>query len=246
MLYDIAGSTAGDVAFASSEIQEEDVPSGGKPFFYSITRNRPLEFKLIFGANMYRVDVGEYLTKSDLARITKWLCRSEYKKLTIEQDDMREFFYRCVITDLTPVSVGGVAWALSATVRCDAPYAYRSRRMYRIDSSVGHGATKIEALHGHSDYYWPIMTVAPMEDGTIEITNITDEGRTLRLTDLSADVGIITIDNEKGIISSSNGANIYPCFNFSFLRLLQGDNLLKVTGACKVKIFCEYPAFIGA
>lgn len=246
MLYEIASSSDGDTTFATAEIEEESVPSQSKPFFYTATRNKPLEFKLTFGVDMDRMDDGEYLTKPNLSALAKWLCRDEYKTLTIDQEDMADFYYRCIITDLSPTSVNGVAWALTASVRCDAGYAYRTKQTYAIDASSGSGTIVIDALHDNSRYYHPIMTITPSDGGTIIVKNEADDGRMFKLIDLPANVENIVIDNNKGLITSSNGKNIYPYCNFRFLRLLQGNNPIAVTGVCEVEIACEYPAFIGA
>lgn len=246
MLYDIGSSSQTDTAFATAEIQEEALPSQNKPFFYTVARNQPLEFNLTFGVNMERIDRGKPLTKSEISSIAKWLCRDEHRILTIEQADMEDFFYRCVITELSPTSANGVAWALTATVRCDAAYAYRTKQVYNIDASSGEGSLTINALHDNGIYYWPIVSIVPSGGGTISIQNETDNGREFRLSDLPDGVGTIVIDASRGIITSSTGVNIYPLCNFRFLRLLQGDNQIAVDGACEVEIVCEYPALIGA
>lgn len=246
MLYDIGSASSSESAFATAEIQEESIPSQGKPFFYAVTREKPLEFTLTFGPNMDRVDNGEHLAKPELSSIFKWLCKDNYKRLIIHQEDMADFFYQCIITELSPTSINGVAWALTAAVRCDAAYAYRVKRTYTIDASSGSGTITIDALHDNPRYYWPLMIITPSKGGTILVKNKTDDGRMFELTDLPANVGSVTIDNDKGLITSSGGKNIYPYCNFGFLRLLQGRNTIAVTGASKVEISCEYPAFIGA
>lgn len=246
MLYDLASVSSSDTAFATAKIEEEKVSSQSKPFFYTATRNEPLEFNLTFGVDMDRMDDGEPLTKPSLSEIARWLCRDEYKVLTIDQEDMADFFYRCIITELSPASVNGVAWALTAAVRCDAGYAYRTEQAYTIDASSGSGTITIDALHDNARYYWPVMTITPSTGGTVTVKNDADDGRMFQLTDLPSSAGSIVIDGAKGMIASSGGKNIYPYCNFRFLRLLQGNNPIAVTGACKVEIACEYPAFIGA
>lgn len=246
MLYDIASVSDSDASFATAEIQEETLPSQSKPFFYTATRNKPLEFNLTFGVNMDRIDDNEPLTKAEISSIARWLCRDEYKVLTIEQADMSEFFYRCIITELSPTSVNGAAWALSASVRCDAPHAYRLKQIYNINASSGSGNLTIHALHDNGRYYSPVITIIPSEAGTISVKNEADDGRVFKLDNLPSDIGKIEIDCAKGLITSTNEKNIYPYCNFRFLRLLQGNNTIAVTGACEVEIACEYPAFIGA
>lgn len=247
MLYDIGGRSDPETTIGTAEIEEAEMPSQSRPFFYGVKRNKPLEFTLTFGADMDRMDSGEYLDKPDVASIANWLCRDDYKKLMIDQEDMAGLFYRCIITELTPVSIDGVAWAFTASVRCDAPYAYRTAQTYSAD--VAAGATSsltIVAQHDVDKYYRPAMTITPSGSGTISVTNGADDGRSFVLSDLPEGTSAIRIDNDKALITTVGGQNIYPYCNFRFLRLLRGDNTLMISGGCHIEIVCEYPAYVGA
>lgn len=247
MLYDIGGRSDSEAAIGTAEIEEAEVPSQSKPFFYGVKRNKPLEFTLTFGADMERMDSGEYLDKPDIGSIVSWLCRDDYKKLTIDQTDMAGLFYRCIITELTPVSINGVAWAFTAAVRCDAPYAYRTAQTYSADVTAGTTTSlTIAAQHDVDKYYRPVMTITPSGSGTISVTNGADDGRSFVLSDLPSGISAIRIDNDKALITTSGNQNIYTYCNFRFLRLLRGNNILSISGGCHIEVVCEYPAYVGA
>lgn len=247
MLYDIGGRSDSETAIGTAEIEEAEVPSQSRPFFYGVKRNKPLEFTLTFGADMERMDEGEYIDKPEISTISRWLCRDDYRELTIDQADMAGLFYRCIITELVPISVEGIAWAFTASVRCDAPYAYRTTQTYSANVAAGATASlTIAAQHDVDKYYRPVMTVTPNGSGTISVTNETDDGRSFVLSELPSGLGAIRIDNEKALITSVGGQNIYPYCNFRFLRLLRGDNTLAISGGCHIEIACEYPAYVGA
>lgn len=247
MLYDIGGQNNSETAIGTAEIEETEAPSHSKPFFHRVKRNKPLEFTLTFGADMGRVDARVHLAKPEISSIAHWLCQDRYKKLTIDQADMTGLFYRCIITDLLPISIDGVTWAFTASVRCDAPYAYRVAQIYSADATAEDGATlKIKALHNIDEYYFPVVNIAPTGSGTISLTNTADNSRSFVLTELPAGTGSILADGERGIITASSNKNIYPYCNFRFLRLLRGDNTLSISGGCHIEVICEYPAYIGA
>lgn len=82
--------------------------------------------------------------------------------------------------------------------------------------------------------------------GDIEIVNTSDNNRSFKLTNVPSGISRIYVDNQKGIIKDTvNGVNLYPYFNFNFLRLVRGDNYLNITGNGTVSIICEYPINVG-
>lgn len=81
---------------------------------------------------------------------------------------------------------------------------------------------------------------------SITIQNATDNNRTFAFTQLPDNNSlIIYIDNQNQVITNSMDINMYPCFNMKFLRLVRGDNILKITGDADIKFICEFPVNIG-
>lgn len=83
------------------------------------------------------------------------------------------------------------------------------------------------------------------EDG-ISIQNLSDNNRTFQFKELPGGNSLtIYVDNKNQVITDSMDLNLYPYFNMKFMRLVKGDNLLKITGNAEVKFICEFPVNIG-
>lgn len=82
--------------------------------------------------------------------------------------------------------------------------------------------------------------------GGISIQNLSDNNRTFQFKELPGGNSLtIYVDNKNQVITDSMDLNLYPYFNMKFMRLVKGDNLLKITGNAEVKFICEFPVNIG-
>lgn len=227
------GNKQSNVSFGNkASIVESRSNNRIRPVHHGVNyHGSPLEFKLVFGSD-------KILDRYELEAVSLWLTgRQEYEWLTIDQPDMMHVQFRCLITELTPISHGWLPVAFEATVRCDSPYAYgypfeqtycvkdTQKILFRNDSSV-------------REYWKPHLTILPQTGVTeIRIVNHSDNGREFVLSALPQDGIQIEVDNENGILQENNlGNNLYPGFNLNFLRMVQGDNDLEVIGSCVLKI----------
>ena len=81
---------------------------------------------------------------------------------------------------------------------------------------------------------------------SISIQNLSDNNRTFQFKELPGGNSLtIYVDNKNQVITDSMDLNLYPYFNMKFMRLVKGDNLLKITGNAEVKFICEFPVNIG-
>lgn len=246
MCYDVGGESSGSGEFASVvTIQEETIASKWKPYFYGTTHDgKKLEFSMVFGVSQDRIDSGRYLDRYELNGIASWLTGHDaYKWLTIEQDDMSFVRYNCIITSLSVVEFGKIPWALQATVTCDSPYGYMSPQTFSYEIN-GTANIQIENESCLNRYYMPIMDIY-MNGGDFVIKNISDGGRRTAFTSVPASVSHIKVDNDNLVITNDQDINLYPNFNFTFLRLKKGINALQVTGHGTLEITCEFPINTG-
>lgn len=128
MVYDIGGRGQSDVSFGNkASIVETRTNNRIQPIYFGTNyHSKPLEFKLVFGAE-------RELDRYELEDIAYWLTgRKEYKWLSIGQQDMEQLQFRCMVTELTPISHGWLPVAFQATIQCDCPYAYS----YPFESST--------------------------------------------------------------------------------------------------------------
>ena len=226
MVYDIGGVGQRDVSFGNrAEIVETRTSGRIRPIHFGVKYHEdPLEFQLVFGAE-------QALDRYELERVSYWLTgHQDYKWLSIGQPDLEKLQFRCMVTELTPISHGWLPVAFQATIRCDCPYAYSFpfRNQYTIS-----GETGILLRNDSSVREWirPELTFVPAA-GTSELVlvNADDGDRQFRLSGIPESV-TVTVDNDTGIITTApTEHNLYGGFDLQFFRLVSGDNHIKATG----------------
>lgn len=245
MIYDFGSSSQSDGYFASGvSIIEESISKKYKPLFYGTKFENKLEFELVFGVNQERINYGEYLTRQELESIASWLTgHKEYLWFEINQEDLSDIRYKCVVSSLDILDEGGYPWALRAKFVCDGPYAYH----YPVELEYAISGSKtieLDNISGHNGYYSPILEIE-FSGGDFTIINKSDNNREFSLSGVPSSITNIYVDNDKGILAESGGTNVYQYFNFNFLRLKKGVNTLSVNGTGTLKITCEFPANVG-
>lgn len=227
MIYDFDGKGQSDVAFGNrADIVETRTNNRMHPIHFGVNYHvKPLEFKLVFGAE-------RPLDRYELEDISFWLTgHQQYQWLSIDQPDMENVQFKCLITQLTPLSHGWLPVAFEATILCDCPYAYGFpfEKSYTIN-----GVTNILFRNESSvrEFIKPTLTFIPSA-GTSEliIINHDDGDRTFKIEDLPSSGICVVVDNINGIIQETNyGYNLYNGFNLNFFRLVHGDNNIEVVG----------------
>lgn len=232
MLFDIGGKGQDDVSFGSkAEVVETRTARRVQPLHFGVNYNAsPLQFKLTFGSD-------RALDRIELEDISYWLLgHQEYQWLTIDQPDLEHVQFRCLITELTPVTNGWVPFAFEATVQCDCPYAYSYpfSYTYTVDGSTDIVFCDDSTTH---EYTRPNIHFIPSGGpSTLRITNADDGGRVFEMKDIPADCDIM-VSNASGIITEANHRyNLYKGFNMYFFRTVHGDNHLHIEGSGELTI----------
>lgn len=227
MLYDIGGKGQSDVSFGNkAEIVETRTARRVQPLHFGVNYNKtPLEFKLVFGRD-------RPLDRFEMEDIAYWLTgHQEYQWLTIDQPDLEHVQFRCMVTELSPITNGWTPVAFEATVRCDCPYAYSHpySYTYHVDGSVDILFRDEGSVH---EFSRPNIGFIPaIGPSTLRITNADDGGRVFELKDIPADSDV-SVKNASGIIEEANhGYNLYKGFNMYFFRTVHGDNRLHIDGS---------------
>ena len=110
---------------SAGKILSDRIPNHNASFFYTLEFDSVAEFTLVFGANPKSYDERDPLDRWELEQIASWLTgHKNYKWLVIDQDDMHSFRYRCIISELEVIALGGEQWAYQCRVTCDSPYGY--------------------------------------------------------------------------------------------------------------------------
>lgn len=247
MIYNFGAQGQDDVDLSVGEIAGDQINGRYDTLLYGLVQNEPLEFSLVFGADPDDIEAGTFLTRERVNTITKWLTGFQtWKVLTIDQPDMADFHYKCMITGLRLITDGSYPWAFSAHVTCDGPFAYRtsSTTTEILNNSVV--TFTIDNTGGLNGYYYPVVTVTGNTGANLTIVNHSDGGRSCMITGMPTSSQDITMDCKNGILSSSAGFNLYQYFNFNFLRLVPGPNSITAAGKGSLSIRCEFPVNIGA
>lgn len=246
MLYNVGQSSDSGTMFASyGSIIEETVAQRWKPYFFGVRHDGKLQFEITFGVNQHRIDRGAYLDRFEMAEIAAWLTgHDHYKWLIIDQEDMKDVQFKCMITNLTATTYGDIPWAFRATVICDSAYAYLPEMIFHY-GTVDERTFVLRSESSLHTPYSPVLRITPMDAGDITIENLSMDDGAFTLTGLPADTGMITVDCDTGVMYCDNGMNLYEICNLNFPRLIRGDNQIRLTGYAIIDIVCRFPINTG-
>ncbi len=246
MVYHFGSNEQDDVSFQNGEIQEDRIPGRYDALTYGLVQNQPLQYTLVFGANMESLDAGASLDRFEVEAVAAWLTGHNKRKwLIINQEDMEPFRYKCFVSELKLITYGDMPWAFSCSVSCDSSFAYTLPDEYTYEVT-DKSQVRLFNRSSYNGYYRPKMEISIYGGGNITIKNLSDNNRTFRFKDLPGGKSLkVYIDNKNQVITSNMDLNLYPYFNMKFMRLVRGDNILEITGNAEVKFICEFPVNIG-
>ena len=244
MVADVGGQAHGDNAFGNqANIVEKRIPGRVAPLHFGVRyHDEPLTFKIIFASE-------HYLDRYQMEEVAEWLTGfEEYQWLTVAQPDLANRQYRCLIRNLTPISVGWYPIAFEADIICDCPYAY------------GPPFKKTVKVEGRSDYRFfnrgsakvmlrPTVSVQLEDGGTdFKLANATTGAETV-LQKLPTGGLLVYLDSENQILRDDRDTyNLYDedRFNFVFPEFAPGENKLTLTGRGTVTITGRFLYNTGA
>ncbi len=216
------------------------------PYFYGRYYETPLEFDFTVGSFSY-IDGGARHA------IESWLLgRAGYKQLRIVQDDIYEIVFNAIFTLSTHLYVGNLNYALTLHARCDRPWGLYYPPTLKKTYLAGGMSDSFSYFNDSSyeGYNKPIITfttdVSASSTNYFSIINTSDSNREFRFDKLNP-IETITVDNDRGIITSDAGLLRMGNFNKNFFRLVQGRNDLVLTGyITDFTIDAIFPKGVGA
>lgn len=246
MVYHFGSNSQDDVNFQNGDIVEDRIPYRYDALTYGLVQNQSLEYTLVFGANMESIDANSSLDRFDVEAVAAWLTGYDTRKwLVISQNDMEPFRYKCIISELKLITYGDMPWAFSCKVSCDSPFAYTLPQEF-VYTVNGESQVRLFNRSSYNGFYRPNMEISIRGGDGILIQNLSDKNRMFQFSELPGGRSlIIYIDNKNQVITNNMDLNLYPCFNMKFMRLVRGDNILKISGQAEVKFICEFPVNIG-
>jgi len=225
---------------SSMEIYEQKIYRRATPYFYGSTPSP----KLSFAFSAYSEDE---LDAGTFELIQKWLFSSRsYKKFQIDQADIQDIYFNCILNNPTINRVGNLIKGFSCDVVCDSPFAWKfpiTNTYTYTESIVDRTENFYNASDDTGDYLYPTLVITMNNlGGSFTITNINDNNRVSSITGLSGDE-VITINSSFQTISSSTGLRRLSNFNKKFLRLVPSLNQLRIQGnVSSVAMTVQYTA----
>ncbi len=226
MLYNFDDKGQSDVPFGNkASIVETRTNNRIQPIHFGVNYHKtPLQFKLVFGSE-------HELDRFEMENISIWLTgHQNYQWLSIHQPDLERVQFRCLITELVPLTYGWLPYAFEATVVCDCPYAYGLpfEKSYTISGSRNILFRNESSVR---EFIKPMLKFVPASGvQTLTIVNHSDGDRTFQIKNIPS-ASIVEINNNSGIIQETRyKRNLYDGFNLNFFRFVRGENNLTVTG----------------
>lgn len=236
---------------AELDIQEEFIPGRIRSLFYGVVEDEPLEFDLSLAAT----DVFDRYKLEEIA--SKLAGKQEYQWLEIDQPDLRDVRFRCILNDFEVIYLAGEPIGLTCTVHCDSPYAWEFPRSFTtVVGEDGIATMKIYNTSSSNRMYEPKMEITvPAGQIDVKIANENDSNRLFRLkseTEVGSESKFI-INNDRRIIDSvgtalTQNAYTYIADNgYKFFRLVKGMNVLNIEAPAgtEITIECEFPKRVG-
>ena len=208
-----------------TDIIEERLSNRFDPIHYGLDINKSKTLEFTIGST-------KYIDRDTVEEILDWLTSHDtYKWLEFDQDDLSDWRYKVIFSNVQMVSVNGLPFAFKCNVTFDSQFAYEYPTTFTYTIEDG----KVKDSKGdlkdyatltnsgkHVGYYFPKMNIE-VADGCKRfcITNETDnKDRSFILNIPSSFVttdgsGIfkVTVDNKNQIMSCNcSDVNIYKQF----------------------------------
>jgi len=217
-------SLGSDVSLLTEKIFRRPVP-----YLYGAEQTPMLQFTLsaFFPGAM---DVG-FFTK-----ISGWLFgQQNYKKLYLCQADMTDVYFNCFLTAPQIVKMGNMITGFTTTVVCDAPWGWKENYVF-TQTGLTYGGDQTVTLFNDSDntfYTKPTATITfDATGGDASIINTSDSNRETEFVGIDGS-DVITLNSDIETISGTSGDTDFlngTKFNYKWLRLVRGHNILTVNG----------------
>lgn len=214
-------------------------PNSDEYEFYGGQFNTVLEwnFSVMKNPCKYTEDEELFFSKYEERQLFKWLQkRDDYYWFRFLDDDSSEEIWYKVTINIIPHQFGGktIGFDLTATANSSYGFSPTITRTAVIDSET---PLILYVDTDSQNYILPVVDI--IGTGTFTITNESDPGRKLKPAKfIDVDVNKkIHMNSEYGIIT---GIPSPDNFNWNFLRLIDGKNIIKTNSDTDIYITFEY------
>lgn len=220
-----------EMLVSSREILEVQIKGNDKPLFQGIS-NSPIEFEMTIAFT-------DRFTDEKVDEIVNWLFTDYYKPLYFSDREDR-IFYCMPIGDSRIIHNGINQGYFTINMRCNSPYTYSPMVASQIYDLTVDGEKIIEIFNDGYGYAYPEISIEKVDDGEISISNMSDGGRVLQISNI-ANLENVYLNCEKKIIESDIiGVYHYDDISGEFPKLTFGRNLIRVNGKCRVQFRYQF------
>ena len=203
------------------------------------------EFPLSFDVEIISAEPISYWSAKE---IKKWLFNSPtYKKLyasrikdkTIEKinGEEKRRYVECVFTNPEAMFYADGLHGWKCTCTLSSGWAFQDEIEITYTDFTENITVPVDSDNG--EYIYPTFTFSA--DATTNpiapiIINTSDDNRTMEVKDIPAQTEVY-VDSAVGTITDNTGASLYPnLVDQKFLRLVNGDNVLQISGISELTI----------
>lgn len=197
---------------------------------------------LIFNITIAKVD-GTFFDANEEEAVKKWLCKNSWNYLKIEQDDLADKSFCCIINNPQKVKIGKKTGGISFTVTCNSNIAWgeKNKRSYHSTSTLTFNFNYKEKFD--KELLSPVFTIHSKANGTISIKNNTTN-KILTVNGCTNGETMI-FDSESETFESSTGRALISSWNKTFINMIDGNNSITLTGNFSLTIEYRLPVRIG-
>lgn len=158
-----------------------------------------------------------YITNEEVAELTRWLVRKQYKWFRfINEDDDDEVWYK-VQNQISKEYAGEGIMGIVLTITANAPYGF-TREITKTLNTEEEENLDVVVHTDEEGYIYPTCVVTCTTAGTLTITNTT-EGRTTEIKNCAEGEIIMLVGGDTQQISSTVNHDFTKDFNYVFPRL---------------------------
>lgn len=221
-------------AGAQTEFITEGNYDGSKWYSTSNKYNESLSYTIQIIKNPC---IGEYLTKDETRAILKWLVSpSDYKPFKIDDDFFYGENFRVKFTNPKYKVVGNLVRGLELMLNFDRPFSLSDDIVIKhLINNTGNIILYNNSDESEKSLYPKCVTINVIKDGTIILHNQRDDVHVFTEFKDCVSGEVIQLNCEERRIRSTNSSiPIMERFNKNWVRLLEGKNLITITGSCEI------------
>lgn len=230
------------------EIKKDVIPSKKTFQLYESNITEPTTFNLIF---MHCNCDSEYIELDEQYAIMDWLIfENEYKWLQINTEGYENILFRAKFYNPQIKTIGSKVFAMTFTCMLDGGHAYSEEIIKKHNVTPDNNTFTIcNNSSFKSMYIYPTVQIVVGENtDTIEIENLSEpnsDRHKFIINNLQEGDHIFVDGENKIMYKEASNDSLLQDFNKQWLRLKQGNNIIKITGNVTITITYHEKRMVG-